>query len=306
MRDEHDWSPDLYVSPEHLRARLDTVKASGVRVRPLNEAVEALATGTLHEPCVAFTFDDGFYDFSRHAAPLLLEYGYPATVYLTTYYVDYQRPIFQLIVPYMLWKRRESRTTVGKNLGLKTDVILAPDTWRAIASSVRHYAATRLVSARKLDAFAKIVAAEVGLDYESVVGSRILQLMSPAEVAEAAQAGFDVELHTHRHRTPNNEDLFRRELRDNRERIFRMTGHRPRHFCYPSGVYSGEFLPWLRAEGVETATTCELALAARDDDPLLLPRMLDHTGVSEVEFEAWLSGFEPRLRELCFPARAPV
>ena len=27
------------------------------------------------------------------------------------------------------------------------------------------------------------------------------------------------------------------------------------HFCYPSGEYFGEFLPWLRENGVNYATT---------------------------------------------------
>ena len=68
------------------------------------------------------TFDDGFCDFHRFATPILTEFDFPATIYLTTYYVDYLRPIFNLIVPYMLWLRRDSGATLGKGLGLPEPV----------------------------------------------------------------------------------------------------------------------------------------------------------------------------------------
>ena len=41
-----------------------------------------------------------------------------------------------------------------------------------------------------------------------------------------------------------------REIRDNRDRIRDFTGHEAVHFCYPSGDYAPEFLPWLRELGV--------------------------------------------------------
>ena len=51
-----------------------------------------------------------------------------------------------------------------------------------------------------------------------------------------------------------------------------------------------QFLPWLRELGIETALTCEAGLATKDDDPLLLPRLVDSTGLTRLEFDAWLSG----------------
>jgi peptidoglycan/xylan/chitin deacetylase (PgdA/CDA1 family) len=97
-------------------------------------------------------------------------------------------------------------------------------------------------------------------------------------------------LHTHRHRTPANRDLFLREIRDNARRIHELTGRTPEHFCYPSGVTSPQFLPWLRECGVRSATTCSQALAKASDEPLMLPRFLDASGVDDLDFESWLSG----------------
>jgi peptidoglycan/xylan/chitin deacetylase (PgdA/CDA1 family) len=141
------------------------------------------------------------------------------------------------------------------------------------------------------DGVARAIASRLGLDYDAILRSRILQILSPDEVASASRAGAAIELHTHRHRTPRDRDLFLREIRDNRTRILEYTGREPRHFCYPSGDYAGMFLPWLRECGVESATTCERGLANSGSDPLLLPRLLDQDDIGDLAFESCLAGF---------------
>jgi hypothetical protein len=108
----------------------------------------------------------------------------------------------------------------------------------------------------------------------------------------------DIQLHTHRHRTPNDRALFLRELVDNRARIDPIRDGSARHFCYPSGVYRPEFLPWLEEAGVVSATTCDPGLASRKSEPLLLPRLVDSSFLSPLDVEGWLTGmsafFMPR------------
>lgn len=279
LQDEHEWNPELFMSPERLDRRCRAIRRMGLRVAPLGEACRALASGELDEPTVAITFDDGFHDFHRQAAPILSAYNLPATVYLTTFYVDYQRPIFDLIIPYMLWRNRHSE----------------PD-WPLRARRIAEQARADGLSAVEKDELARRTGESAGLDYDELVASRMLQLVNPVEARDLADRGFDVQLHTHRHRTPDDEALFRREIRDNRRRIEELTGRLPRHFCYPSGVHADRFLPWLAAEGVETATTCDPGLAETSSNPLLLPRKIDAMGITDVEFDAWLCGLEPRLR----------
>ena len=47
----------------------------------------------------------------------------------------------------------------------------------------------------------------LGIDYAELAAKRILQLMNAREVAEVATNGVDVQLHTHRHRTPEDGKL---------------------------------------------------------------------------------------------------
>src|SRR2546426_384459 len=63
LQDEHEWNPELFVTPEFLRRRFEILRDGGYVVLPLGEAVLKLRRGTLPPRCVALTFDDGFYNF---------------------------------------------------------------------------------------------------------------------------------------------------------------------------------------------------------------------------------------------------
>lgn len=291
VKDEHGWRPFLYMTQDALRQRFSAIKDSGSVVLPLGEALQRLYEETLPRKSVAITFDDGGYDFYRGAYPVVQEFGFPVTVYQTTYYCDLQKPIFNLACSYMLWRRREAMLPAVPELGIRDAVDLTGETSRqAVVNDLVRFAEKKDLSGAAKDELAHQLAEAVSFDYDEFSQSRILNLMSPDEIAELSAQGVAFELHTHRHRTPNDEGLFRREIRDNRKRLQEIVGKTVNQFCYPSGVYRMEFLPWLKAEGVTSATTCEPSLASRSTNSLLLPRFVDTCAKTALEFEAWLDG----------------
>ena len=292
LADEHEWEGALYLSPETFGARMRALKASGAAVLPLGEAVERLYADDLPDKAVALTFDDGAYDFYARAYPTVAEFGFPVTLYLTTFYTEFNRPVFDVFCSYLLWKGRGRALDLKALTGVESRVELSDDAARAGAvKALRDFAAEQRLSAEEKDELLRGVARGVGVDYEELAARRVLHLVNPEEVRELAAAGVDVQLHTHRHRTPNARELFRREIDDNRAVIRQLTGRDDAvHFCYPSGVYERAFLPWLSEAGVRTATTCDVGYATRESERLLLPRLLDVSSLSGVEFEAWLSG----------------
>jgi hypothetical protein len=213
-------------------------------------------------------------------------------VYQTTYYCDYDRPIFNLACSYILWKQRGKVFYAGSRFGLPEIMDLRTETSRqAIVTQLVTQAKDRNLPETEKNQVAEELARAVGTDYAELVERRVLQLMRPDELEHLANEGIDFQLHTHRHRTPLDEALFRREIRDNRSRLQSMIGPESMtHFCYPSGVYELEFLPWLQAEGVISGTTCDPGLATRENNPLLLPRFVDTMQFTSLEFEGWLSG----------------
>ena len=291
LEDEHEWRPALYLSPEVLDQRLRALREMRCSILPLGEALERLNARDLPARSVAVTFDDGTYDFYRQAYPLLRKYSIPVTVYQTTYYSDHPMPVFNLICSYMLWKRRTDQLGPVPELGLTAPMDLRSQMGRhLVVRSLVERAEREKLTGKQKDEIAAGLASVLGIDYAALTAKRILQLMNPSEVAEIAKDGVDVQLHTHRHRTPEDEALFRREIADNRQRILSLTGQTPRHFCYPSGVYRKEFLSWLQKENVLSATTCDAGLTAPGDNPFLLSRFIDTTGRTQVEFESWLAG----------------
>lgn len=292
MQDEHLWNPALFVPPSLLRSRLAFLRRRGYAILPFAEAVERVYAGTLPAKAVTITFDDGFRDFAVEALPALQEFDAPATLYLTTYYCDNLLPVFNPALGYLLWKAR-GRSVNLTDFGAGVATLTTPADRSRACAAVATRTANAGMNGPERHAVLRDIAARLGVDFDAFVASGVLQNMTPEQLHALPRDLVDIQLHTHRHRTPRDEALFRREIVENRERIPVLTG-RPgalQHFCYPSGDYAGRFLPWLESLGVTTATTAVPALVTRRDHPLLLPRVFDVTDTAEATFSAWLSGF---------------
>jgi hypothetical protein len=252
---------------------------------------------------VALTFDDGMYDFYARAFPLLEKYGLPATVYLTTYYSDYNRPVFDVFCSYLLWRGREPKVDLaGFMPDLAGSNLRSEEARAAVRATLGSFVARERFSAADKDAFCERLARYLGVDYDDLLERRLLHVMSNAEVRELAGKGVDFQLHTHRHRVPAEREAFLREIRDNRRRIHDLAGANPVHFCYPSGLHRPEFFPWLGEAGVASATTCEGGLATSRTPSLLLPRIVDGMQLAPIEVEGWLSGVSSFLPRRAVPA----
>jgi peptidoglycan/xylan/chitin deacetylase (PgdA/CDA1 family) len=295
---EHQWRRPLFFTTDEFEARLELVRKNRLNVLPIGEALNRLREGTLPARSAALTFDDGSADFHDLVAPRLLRLGYPATVYVTTYYIENGLPIFTLMVPYVLWKGRGRRIGPDADLGLDREFDLSRPADRAEAEETITSRAERPgVTAAAREALTVRLAGQLGVDYADVRRRRVLELMTPQETSRVASQGFDVELHTHRHRTPRDRAAFAHEILENRRRIEGMTGRPTTHFCYPRGVSFPEYPGWLADLGVASGTTCVPGLVHAKTDPLLLPRLVDTAGLSPIEFEGWLAGlshFLPR------------
>lgn len=298
LADEHQWNSGLYVSRETFARRLDLLEQHKCAVLPLGEAVERLHRGDLPERAVALTFDDGYFDFLRQAWPLLREHGFPATVYLTTLRCEHNFPIVNLALSYVLWKRRTAvlHGAGVPGLGEATYPLETPAQRADVLTQINQYLQRNPQTLAAKDDIVRTLGRRLDFDYDEMVKARLLTLMNPAEITELASQGVDFQLHTHRHRTPRDPARFLEEVQQNSWRIEKMTGVRPTHFCYPSGVHYPEYLPVLASERVVSATTTKPGIADVTDHPLLLPRFVDTDRITDLKFESWLHGFAPLIR----------
>jgi peptidoglycan/xylan/chitin deacetylase (PgdA/CDA1 family) len=291
LDDENQWRPAQFLAAARLRDRFEMLKQGGYHVLDLGDAIERLRQGDLPARSVVLTFDDGTSDFYSLTYPLLKEFGFPATVYQTTHYCSRRTPIFSLICSYMLWKKRDAVLAPAPSIGITQEIALAtPEARETAIRQILAFADRQQLSTQQKNELAAELAHRLNIDYPELLRRRIVQVMTPQEIAELAAAGIRFELHTHRHRTPRDQTLFEREIKDNRDALEAFTGIRPQHFCYPLGDYDRIFLPWLAQQGVISATTCDPGLASRASQPLLLQRFVDTTGQTALEFESWLTG----------------
>ncbi|HTR14158.1 MAG TPA: polysaccharide deacetylase family protein [Roseiarcus sp.] len=288
MYDEHEWG-DLYISPETFRRRMEIVARAGCNVLPLSEALHRLQSGALPDRAVVITFDDGFHDFRSVAFPIVESFGYPVTLYLTTYYVEFNRPVFDPMCSYLLWKGRHKQQLEWPEV-FSAPVVLDGAGRKTATRTIMQFAISRKLSGREKDDLLAGLAARLDVDYDELCQKRVMHLITPAEARELADRGVDLQYHTHRHRVYRTRERMFAELQDNRRRITTFTAREPRHFCYTAGFHLPEYPAFLKEYGILSATTCESGLCARQTNPLLLPRLVDTTGLSDLEFRAWLDG----------------
>ncbi|OLB63522.1 MAG: hypothetical protein AUI11_01120 [Acidobacteria bacterium 13_2_20CM_2_66_4] len=292
--DEGRFSPSMFIRADTLAARIELLRRR-YPVLPLGEAVRRLKDGTLPPCAVAITIDDGFHSTAAIAVPLLRAAGLPATVYVTTYYVQRDVPVFRLAMQYCFWKTRSALLDIAKlgtgegTVALDTDAGKFEIAWELINYGELH------LDEKGRTTLLEATAAQLGVDLAPLLHHRFLHLMTPEEVRAAAST-IDVQLHTHRHRFPDDPLQVRAEIEENRKALAPLV-HRPLvHLCYPSGFWSKAFFPALAAAGIETATTCEGGLNGPDIHPYALQRFFDGEHITALEFEAELSGFPELLR----------
>jgi hypothetical protein len=291
--DEHLWNSSLYVTRDHLESRLAFLAAEDYVILPLAEGLTRMTAGTLPARAVAITVDDGTYDFYAVAYPVLRRLGVPVTLYVSTYYVLDRRPVFDGACQYLLWKAWASgKGDLKDPLDEGRPSLRTAEACVQAAARVAETASRQRWSADEKHAWLERLARRLGLGWEDFLGHRFFSLMHPDEIASLDPAIADVQLHTHRHRVPEQRDLFLREIADNRRALSAcgLDPERLTHFCYPSGVCQPAFLPWLAEAGVVSAVTCVPGLASKREHPLLLPRFIDTGATSDVEFEGWVSG----------------
>lgn len=280
----------LYMSDETFTARMAALKRLGYPVLPLNEALRRLDEGTLPDNAVVITIDDGWVGTHTYMVPELKRHGFPATIYYTTYHAQTQTAVFGVALNYLLQSAPAHQVDLAAlvpNTGI-TDITNAAsrdEAHRAISS----FAET--LPAHERDTLLRALAAKLNVDWGEFESLRSFSLMSLEEARESAGNGVDFQLHTHRHRVSHQgRCCIAKELADNRAVLAQIGASETRHFCYPSGRWRPENFPALQAANVISATTTETGFCDNASRRLALPRILDGERLSELEFEAELSG----------------
>ncbi len=300
LEDEASWWPGVFISRETLSARMALLESRGFQVLSLNDALTRMYENRLPHNSIVITVDDGFKSTVSHFFPVIELYQYPATIYLTTYYVQKQTPIYRLVVQYMFWKTTQEQLLVDKPLWtMETNVsadLTNPQVLKRISWEIINFGEQQATDQQRQGILFQL-GELLAVSYQDIIDRQSLTLMSVEEVRQLAQAGIDIQLHTHRHHFPNDKKIAIKELQENAAILATCTNLKLNHFCYPSGIWSQNQSEWLKSLAIDSATTIRLGFNDANSNPYGLNRYLDRADIPEVEFLAEITGFSSVVRQ---------
>lgn len=218
------------ISPEVFELQVEYLKRY-FRVVSVNQLVNEAASGKLKPYTLALTFDDGHQDFYAHAWPILRKYDLPASLYVTTGFVDQQCWLWPDLLRYLLDSTKKHDLVIegigalfiGKNHNHTTWSILG-DLCLKLEAGVRV-------------AFLEDLARRLNV----TVPPQPLPPFAPVswdQLREMHKEGLDIGSHSVSHpifSSLTNEELHS-ELALSRKRIFEEIGEAPKGICYPNGM----------------------------------------------------------------------
>ena len=278
----------LSIPPREFRAHMAHVR-DRYRPMPLDALVAAASAGHIPAGAIAVTFDDGYVDNETGASPILLEFGVPATFFVTT---------DRLGDEYEFWWDTLERVLLAPGASppfeLRIDLPAGSQTFETRTIEQR-----LAVHSTMYDAIVGCPGAVRDRVIDALmVWSGATALVNPAnrrmnadEIgALAAREGHTIGAHSVRHLMLPRQPMAvqREEIEDSRHALETLLGRRVSAFAYPFGAYSADTIDAVRAASFEIALTCDGAPLAPHTDPLRLPR-LEVTPSHAVRFSDWLA-----------------
>jgi peptidoglycan/xylan/chitin deacetylase (PgdA/CDA1 family) len=252
---------------ETFAAHMDLVR-SLFNVLPLSEAVDRLKAGALPPRAACITFDDGYANNLTVAAPILAARKLPATVFVTTRYLNGGRMWNDTVIETVRHASEELDLT---KLGLGKYVLDSMDARRAAVDELLKKLKYLEPSARleRVDAIAAHVGADLPRDL----------MLTDGQVRELRGAGIEIGAHTLTHPilTRTDDDRAREEIRRSKLELEDIVGERITTFAYPNGRpavdYSAQHVAFAREAGFTAAFSTAWGRADRRTDLYQLPRV---------------------------------
>ncbi len=255
--------PDLATFREHMKMLADCFN-----VLPLDQALQALQARTMPPRAVCITFDDGYRSTYELALPVLQEFNLPATVFVTSGYVDQREN---------MWNDRiveAVRSIEGDTLDMR-----GAGAGRFALGTV----AERCTAVHELTQKAKYLppAERMALiaSLEGIADSHAAPLMLSSDMIRALhRAGVEIGAHTVSHPilTSLPDEAALQEMVDSKRTLEAIIGAPVRYFAYPNGKAGLDFdqrhMAMARQAGFAAAFTTAPGPVSIAQDLYMLPR----------------------------------
>ena len=237
-------------------------------VLPLDDAVSALARGTLPARALAISFDDGYTDNATVALPILRRIGLPATFFVATGFLDGGRMWNDTVIETVRAARGAEIDLARQGFGRHP--VGSPTERRAAIGAI--LAQLKYLPQPERQSRVDAIAAEAG-----TVPPRDL-MMTHDQLRSIAAAGMGIGAHTVSHPILARLDdaAARREIADGRDALAAIVRAPVRLFAYPNGRpnvdYTTRHVDMARELGFAAAVSTAAGAARTGASLYELPR----------------------------------
>ncbi|WP_164503495.1 polysaccharide deacetylase family protein [Pleionea sediminis] len=297
---EHEFFDKLFITRNTFEKRMKYLKSARYPVITLDEGVKNLKRESYPDCATVITFDDGWSGVYSEISEFMYSQNLPWTLYLSTYYVDKQTQVFNIVFQYLLGVTSESSTKFEfTKLNETKDYDLSTDASRSLFYDDVYNYANNHCNAKERQQLLVDLMSLLKVDAKWIFDNSCFKYVTIQECQELVKRGVAIELHTHRHTfPPDNIDKSKLEILENRKRIIDIVGENTHHFCYPSGVYAEAQFEMMRSIDVHSATTVKAGLNDSSVNVYELNRFLDSESIKQIEFEAEMCGFATFIRKV--------
>ncbi len=293
-KDEYKFRPKLFMRPETFAKRMQWLANSSYKLISLSEAVEQKH----NDNCVVLTMDDGWAASHELVGDTLAEHKLPLMLYITSYYMKKQGVVINVALAYILWKSiGKTLILTGEHANITGNYSIKKENISTLVDDIcqQIYQLSDMTLRQKaLLAIAEQL--KVSLYNQ---GELLFRMLNEQQLLTLIKHKVNVQLHTHHHCSPKDEQAFKQEIIQNIDYLFSIIPHaKLDHFCYPSGEYYLTQKPWLSSLGIKDATTVSAGMLTPTTERMQIPRFLDGEDVYQLEFEAELCGLTSLFRKL--------
>jgi peptidoglycan/xylan/chitin deacetylase (PgdA/CDA1 family) len=261
----------LCVSPSYFAEHLQVLKKLGCTVR-LQQLNQTLKNGKRPHRQIVITFDDGYSDNLYNAKPLLEKYQIPATIFLTTGYMQQEREfwsdelerillqpgtlpeILSLNINGISYEWKTSNNNEPYSLYYTLYEILYP----LPASERSHILDQLLLWAKK--------------EPELRPTHRMMTLKELSSLQPGNIIQIGAHTVTHPFLATISPQAQQKEIQENKNQLEEIFGHPIESFAYPHGNYNLHTSEIVRQAGFTCACTTSANIVGKNSDRFQLPR----------------------------------
>lgn len=227
------------------------------RVVSLDEIVDRVKNRRPLRRCVAITFDDGFRDNYEIAYPILRKYNVPATIFLTTGYIENGTAPWFIKLRYIFMQTAKTHFHLSHNGAIISQPMHTKD--EKFAASDR-----AMVCLKKCPDEERLPLLDRLCDELEVKDFKGLNnvMLTLDQIKEMSGNGISFGAHTVNHPilSRTSLEMAKREIRESKKTIEKKIGRPVTSFAYPFGKkaqYSSDLFPVLEKLGFTCAVTTE-------------------------------------------------